>query len=460
MATAFSIRRAYNSKNWDKAIILAKQRLEKNLDDEFSQGIIIRAYYNKKEYSQCKYFWELYELAEFESLYQNCLTFIDHIELSNEKILSKVERLQKSQPKPKYETTWNPNCLEKMFSQEENKVWLKTPESYVFWEMPDDFILSEVHVDLLRLVTEILLYPFHKRIQFKLLGSRRLGSRPALSFSAGTDSTAASLVMPDNTILGYHKRSFESMIDHRNAERLIEYMKKDGHEIISIMSNHELIRTYHDKAVGFSCDFASATHLILLADYFDIGSIAFGTPIDNTWLWKGRKFRNFEESDYWKKWSSRFLSAGIELCFPIAGISEAGCLKICQLSKLLNYLNSCLRGDGVSGCGKCWKCFNKNGPLGRSYDVNSNEIKEFLQKRPMPTATNAIWVLKEMNLEYLIPDLYNLTSLDLSWWTMAYPPAKEIIPSRWRNEIWTNILSYLREMPEPYLISEVNHFNE
>ena len=78
----------------------------------------------------------------------------------------------------------------------------------------------------------------------------------------------------------------------------------------------------------------------------------------------------------------------------------------------------------------------------------------------MPTATNAIWVLKEMNLEHLIPDMANLTSLDLSWWTMAYPPAKEIIPSRWRNEIWTNILSYLREMPEPYLISEVNHFNE
>ena len=127
MATAFSIRRAYNSKNWDKAITLAKQRLEKNPGDEFSQGIIIRAYYNKKEYSQCKYFWKIYELAEFESLYQKCLAIVNHIEHSNKKILSKVERLQKSQPKPKYETTRNPNCLEKMFSQEENKVWLKTP---------------------------------------------------------------------------------------------------------------------------------------------------------------------------------------------------------------------------------------------------------------------------------------------------------------------------------------------
>ena len=233
-----------------------------------------------------------------------------------------------------------------------------------------------------------------------------------------------------------------------------------GKTIVDISSNHELIRTYHFKQIGFSSDFACATHLILLSDYFDIGAIGFGMPLDNTWLMKGRKFREFSETQYFKYWTERFLKAGIELLLPIAGLSEAGTMNICQQEKLLPYLNSCLRGDGTSGCGKCWKCFHKNGPLGRPFDIKSKEIQTFLQRRPLPTATHALWALQQLYLESEVPDLAEYLKQDLSWWTTSYPPAKEILQERWKDEIWSNIAKYLRSMKQPYPIETINYFDE
>ncbi len=66
-----------------------------------------------------------------------------------------------------------------------------------------------------------------------------------------------------------------------------------GREVFQVPSNHELLRTTWGKPVGFSTDFAAAVHLILLADVLDLGTIALGTPIDNTWLAKGKNLDNF-----------------------------------------------------------------------------------------------------------------------------------------------------------------------
>ena len=78
-------------------------------------------------------------------------------------------------------------------------------------------------------------------------------------------------------------------------------MKTDRQKnVVDICSNHELIRTYYYEQMGFSSDFACATHLILLADHYDIGALAFGMPLDNTWLVKGRMFREFTETTYFK----------------------------------------------------------------------------------------------------------------------------------------------------------------
>ena len=84
------------------------------------------------------------------------------------------------------------------------------------------------------------------------------------------------------------------MLSHELAELLFDKMKAiSGRDVMSIPSNHEKIRTYHQLPNGFSTEFASASHLILLADHLDLNGIAFGTPIDNTWLKKGKQYRDF-----------------------------------------------------------------------------------------------------------------------------------------------------------------------
>ena len=119
-----------------------------------------------------------------------------------------------------------------------------------------------------------------------------------------------------------------------------------------------------------------------------------------------------------------------------------------------------MRGDGLEGCGRCWKCFHKNGPLGRSFDIDSHEISTFLQRRPMPTTTHALWALQTMNYGHKVPDLAHLLDRDYSWWTKVYPRSKEILPELWREETWIKICQYLELMDEPYEIEKINHFSE
>jgi hypothetical protein len=373
----------------------------------------------------------------------------------------KLQRLRNEQPKPKVPINWSAEQMDANYSQEGSRVWFRYPEGYVFWDMPSDYDLQSTHPALLCLTAEVLLAPWISSSKGPLPKGRILGGRGSLSFSAGTDSTAAAAVMADSTLLGYHRRSFDSMLDHRNAERLINHLNSTGErEVLSISSNHELIRTNHGKPVGFSTDFACASHLLLLADHFDLGAIGFGMPLDNTYLWKGRKYRDFPSTQYYQYWTKRFADAGLDLLFPIASISEAGALMIVKQTSWLEHLNSCMRGDGVNGCGRCWKCFHKNGPLGRHFDITSSEIQTFLNRRPMPTATHALWALQTMNQEKQVPDLSHVFISDLSWWAQVYPPGFDLLPDPWREGIESNINEGLENMQKPYALHKINYFGE
>ena len=78
----------------------------------------------------------------------------------------------------------------------------------------------------------------------------------------------------------------------------------------------------HGKPTGFSTDYAAGVHLVLLADHLDLKGIAFGTPIDNTWLAKGKNSVYFSESNHRDYWQGRFAEAGLELILPINMISK------------------------------------------------------------------------------------------------------------------------------------------
>ncbi len=325
---------------------------------------------------------------------------------------------------------------------------LRSPAGESNWKMPRDFDAKSTHPDLYRVAAYTLLSPWIKGILDDWQPSREYGKFPALSFSGGIDSTACYLLMPEDTILLHHRRSFISLLKHAGADNLFKHIRKTSGRIVhSIPSNHERIRTNWDKPNGFSTDLAAAVHLILLADHFDLRGIALGMPLDNTYLWHGHRKRDFSTTGWWKKWSPLLSSIGLDLILPIAGISEASAVHIVQKEGLGDVVSSCLRTKHP-GCGRCWKCFHKNGMLGHPYDINSREIQKFLNQRPVRTATHALWWVNEQNHWDHVPDLVHFKEVDFSWWTQHLPVAFELLPEWIRDGIESSIKEYTDPISE------------
>jgi hypothetical protein len=462
MMRRFLMRRSYNKGQWSQARTHANKIIHLPKEQDLARSVVIRSYFNEGLFAEvihCNQKWGF----EFEHLSEKAAYKLSLLNPTSQKIFDpRIKKLHASQPAPTHrDAEWDPVDLCDNFIQEKNRLWMRHPHGWTYWDMPEGYSLEKTHDALLILATEVLLRPWEPSTHLDSTVRRKTGERLALAYSGGTDSTAAVFTLPHDTILGYHRRNFESILDHRNAQRVMDHFEQNlGRVIVDIPSNHELIRTFYHKQIGFSTDMACASHLILLADYYGIGAIAFGMPLDNTWLMKGRKFRDFSESQYLKHWGQRFARAGLELVLPIAGLSEAGAMKICESEGILPYMNSCLRGNGMEGCGECWKCFHKNGPLGRPYDIEASEIQTFLNRRPLPTATHALWALKQMGHQSQAPDLQHHMEEDFSWWTCYYPPAKEILPERWKAGIIDKISKHLQDMTRPYVLESVNYFDE
>lgn len=441
----WKIRRLYNNNEYKDAIDLAKEEIESEINGNFAQGIVVRGLWNLGRFRELLSFVSLYKTSGHEILVEKA-----------KNILNPLSREEAPPPKLA-EIVWNGGDLLANWYQVESRLWLRHPSGWVYWDMPEKFNLSGLHPNLLSLATEVLLYPIVPETTELVTEQRPLGNNLALSYSGGIDSTAAAMLLPETTLLAYHKRDFQSMIDHRLAEKLfVGWKETHCREVLQIPSNHELLRTTWGKPVGFSTDFAAAVHLILLADMLDLDTIAFGTPIDNTWLAKGKKFRHFQDTQYWIKWRSRFLRAGLQLEFPINHISEAGALRICQQSPLLNHINSCLRGDGERWCGSCWKCFHKNGPLGRDINFQSNEIQSFLSMKPLRTAQHALWAIQTMGLQDSVPHLKEHLMTSLKWWEEYYPPGLDLINNTLRTIVEKKTRQYLNPMTQPYQLEMVD----
>lgn len=433
------IRRLYNAGEWKSAHELAERELgSKNHD--FACNLILRALYNEKE-------WE--SLVEFSKCYPtNDLPY--YSDKAKRKIIE-LREAAKRNPQPNQTFHWSEKELLSNWSQEDTRLWLRHPWGWVYWDMPDGFLLSETHPALLHLALEVLLSPWIPATKLWNIEKRTPGRNHSLSYSGGVDSTAAMLLMPEETILAYHERNFTSMINHSLPHSTFAAIKdRTSREVLCIPSNHEKIRTYHGKQTGFSTDHAAGVHLILLSDFLDLRGIAFGTPIDNTWLKKGLLYRDFSKSDYWLYWSKRFNDAGLSYDLTINHISEGGTLEICRQSVFHDVVNSCLRGTGFRWCGKCWKCFHKNGPLGRSFDAGSKEILTFLNKSPLRTGFHVLWATKQQGLEKLAPHLTPYLDEDFSWWIKAYPPGLDLINHSLNSPIIRNTEIYLDWMNPPF----------
>jgi len=259
-------------------------------------------------------------------------------------------------------------------------------------------------------------------------------------------------LLPEQTVLMYHKRTgFDSKLNHSNALRFIEYIENSLHRPVEIIqSNHELLRTLSGKQVGFVTDYACAVHVILLADYYNLDSVATGMPLENSYLWHGQKFREFSDTWFWKKHAPLFESIGLPILQPVMGCSEIINQKIVEGAGFGDYAQSCLRSNAGNTCGQCWKCFRKNSLKGRKISI-SKEIDTFLKQDKLKMAASTIFSIQRMqtldNAFYrqLInnyPNLESLVTENVSFLEQYYAPALSLIPEKYREYVEARIKHY------------------
>ena len=331
-----------------------------------------------------------------------------------------------------------PNFCKEKWSQQKNTVFFDAPELKISFTVPETFSLKRTSMDLLWAVESVLLSPYHEVYRYDWVPTRRPGKTPGISFSGGIDSTAAMALMPTESILFYMERNFESMIDHSNAKRFLCHLEELGRKVNISLSNHEKIRTFHEKNPGFSTDYACMAQMILMADHYDLDSAATGMPLENSYFFHGSKVRDFKESRFWKKYQPLFSFLGIPLYQPVAGCSEILNNKIVNESGFEEYATSCLRSK-IEGktCEKCWKCFRKNLFNNKSWKM-SPEISTFLGKRPLKQGVATLYALqllhqREQELPDEIEDLLMLLDENLDFLLQYWGPSLDLIPEKYQS---------------------------
>jgi glycosyltransferase involved in cell wall biosynthesis len=328
-------------------------------------------------------------------------------------------------------------------------------EEEVFFEMPLNWQFEETHHDLFQLAHFVLVEPWDKTVLDNWNPSRKAGWRPGLAFSGGIDSTAALALMPSNTVLLYNERAeIPGQLDHTNAIRFFDnFEKKTNRPVIRIRSNHERLRQLKGKNAGFSSDYACAVQCIILADHFGLDSIATGMPLENSYLFHGYRYRNFNKSRFWNRYAPIFESVGLPLYQPVAGCSEIINMKISEHQGWSGWAQSCIRSSKEGfGCGGCWKCFRKNTMMGLPFSM-SNEIETFLSKKPLKQAASTLYSIQQnaissegINIVKKFPHLKPFLALELDFLLFHHEPAMELIPHKYRKFTEDKLEQYVLPM--------------
>ena len=341
------------------------------------------------------------------------------------------------------------------WAQEGRLLYFDAGPRSIWFKMPQDWSLACTHSDLLRVAHFVLTSPWENGILDGWIPSRSKGWRPGLAFSGGVDSTAAMQLLPPQTVLLYHEREgLSSALNHANAHRFFEALAAHGRAVVRIQSNHESIRTDFGKNPGFSTDLAGAVHVILLADYFDLGGVSMGMPLENAFLFHGWRGRDFRTSQYWRTHSRLLQKAGLDLLLPVAGLSEIINQKIVDASPFEGYAQSCLRSTTPGGiCGQCWKCFRKNSMKGHPIRL-TGEIEVFLGTRPLKQAASTLYAIQHLpealqsEIHERHPDLIPLLSQDLSFLERFHRGALELLPEPLAAPILTALKGFSSAMSD------------
>ena len=286
-------------------------------------------------------------------------------------------------------------------------------------------------------------------------------SRPGLAFSGGVDSTAALSVMPKTTIPVFmnrpHKILTKTLYNKDAALKACEVLATIGYNIQVLECDLEFLR----NPVGFPTDLANAVPLILTANWLNVDSVAFGTVLESLYSVGRKEFKEYSNTSHYKIWWKPFAGAGLDLNFPVGGVSEVGTELICAKSKIGFIAQSCIRGTWQNPCMNCWKCFRKemirSGLKLKEYSLPlmekmlaARDVKKQITLVPIKHENVLLFsaqLLRDKELPLTIDSRLDYKG-DLSALMKWYSPSRDYIYSAHLDETERNLIQLLGDMDE------------
>ena len=364
----------------------------------------------------------------------------------------------------------------------------------IYFDLPEE--ISEIHPDLLGLTTILLCNQFTgENLQLPRPVSRLFyemasgvisryklvedvdedlepielnpNGRPGLSFSGGADSAAALAIMPARTVPVFMNRPLrqESLYDSDAPLEICRILAEYGYEVFVINSNLEYIR----NPPGFPTDLANAIPCLLLSQYLELDSIAFGTVLESAYGIGHEHFIDYGNGSHWRFFGTLFSAVGVQLNLPTIGVSEVGTAMIGTKSPIASLGQSCIRGSWKNPCNHCWKCFRKEllgfSIYGDSYGdsdaqdslswryfdpeemLSVNEVQVRLSAFPISHENVITYSLQRIDLEGH-PSLGPIASklnmdMNLSFLEKWFSDSIEFVPDKYRNYVRSKILDFL-----------------
>ena len=321
--------------------------------------------------------------------------------------------------------------LERRWFQDGDRVLCASPFGEHWARMPDQWRLDAVHPAALAAADWILYAPlldlaFGATVPPPLPASgvrRPPGRHTLLSFSAGTDSTAALTLLPDQSFRYYCERAFDgyrlgsgariTLPDPRPWDERLQRVDN----LTVVPNTFELARVAAGGRLGFAHRYGYAAIGLLLADHLEAGVLAFGSVMEQVFLRLGHLFTDVVAHPRSTYHALRRVleGAGLALALPTGGCSEVLTTRISDLGRYSGLAISCpnTSPDGHP-CGSCFKCFRKLRLQGvTSLPDPDPGVEAVLKAYPLKSATSVVRAAQESG--YRHPALERYRALDLGF---------------------------------------------
>ncbi len=356
-----------------------------------------------------------------------------------------------------------------------------------------DYPVRSIHPDLLGLLCLIVFYPFigHRAV-FPEPVSPRLeqafqnrnfrqrirfdnvdpdievysGSRMALSFGGGIDSSAIRTMFPDAYVV-HEAHIKEGRLVPSHAHRIVHDLGLARGRVVT--SNQRYVSKpggWH----GWTCATAAA---LLMATDNDFGMILVGATLANTLLANGsiywNRFRAREHHGFTGNfWQSAFNAVGIPMFSPVCGASEYSTMRLSlELVKAGNVVY-CMERDGRP-CFKCSKCFRRDmiravvdpdhRPNWKPYDRVG--IHAFLSARPL--YYGHIFSYARDRVEdlpsFIASRIKDVPAIKSDWPVRVHDRTFEFCDPGWSSAIRERVLEHLEPM-EPDHVAELESWDQ